>query len=240
LREAQYWKLVFPSFDETTLTLRDGSSDCRGNAALRDPILADGTASRGWPLAVQEGDVVYGAGGDRLRVVWLRSHVFANGDAGGVLALVRTVDDAAEVYAIGAYRGRPEKSRFALERLGSDVVVTAEDDGCTGSKPTQACETTLTVFGLQQGVLVPLTKLALERVGFAKDGEPGSRGTTAFHLTTAPAFETDGMHVFEQVSVTDESGRELRRAELGRLYAHVHGKLLPDEDPLWPRVFPAR
>jgi len=239
LREEQYWKVVYPEHDSTENKLPAGALACTGNKVLSDPILEGGEPWRGsWPLKIEEGDVVFGGGGDRLKAVWLRSHKFADGTAGGALAIVRTQEDYAEVYAVGAFRGRSDKTKISIERMGGEVVVSVTDDGCTGHAQGASCETMLTIFLPRKGRLLPVIRLPLERIAFAESSEPGIIGPTEYHLTTAPSFIPSGVKVLEQVRARDERARVLRKAELERVYVLQDERMVPSDDPLWPRIYP--
>ncbi len=241
LREEQYWKLVYPSFDLTRKTLPAHARACTGGNVLDDPLLAGGAPLRAPDGSVEEGDVVVAGGADRLRVVWLRTRKFDDGTAGGTLALVRGNGAAAEVYAVAPFRGRPTRSRFSLERIGPEVVVVAQDDGCTGRAAGTPCETTLSVFLPRQGALRRLATTPVERVAYMEGSEPGVRGRIEYRLASTPQFLPGGVRVLEQVVVRDTQGRLIRGAELDRSYA-----LMPDDtmvvsdESIWGRLVQAR
>lgn len=247
LREEQYWKLVYPGFDPASGALPVGARACTGASVLDDPSLAGGRplhagpATRADQAKVEEGDALVAGGSDRLRVVWLRTAAFDDGTAGGALALVRGYASSAEVYAVAAYRGRPTRSRFSLERIGPEVVVVAQDDGCAARAPGAPCETLVRVFLPRQGALRRLVTTAVERVAYLEGAEPGVRGLTEYRLAATPQFFQGGVRVLEQVVVRDAQGRLIREAELDRSYA-----LMPDDtmvasdDSLWARVVEAR
>ncbi len=234
LREEQYWKLVYPGFDATRSALPANARTCTGTSVLDDPSLAGGE-----PLhaKVEEGDAVIAGGSDRLRIIWLRSSRFEDGTMGGTLALVRGYEASAEVYAVGPFRGRPTKSRFSLERIGAEVVVVAQDDGCTGRAPGAACETSLSVLLPRQGSLRRIATTAIERVAYLENSEPGVHGRVEYRLASTPQFFTGGIRVLEQVVVRDSLGRVIREAELDRSYA-----LMPDDsmvvsdESIWSRL----
>ncbi|MBX3222265.1 MAG: hypothetical protein KF795_17230 [Labilithrix sp.] len=223
---------MFPAYDATRRVLPADPLACTGRPVLRDKALAGGKAS----ARIEEGDTSLGSGGDRLKIAWLRSLTFDDGAAGGALALVRSYESTAEVYAVGAFRGRP-RTLFAIERIGPEVVVAAQDDGCTGRKPAAACETMVTVFRPRFGALEPVANIAQERITYAADGEPGVRGRTEYRLASSIQYLDGGIRVLEQVTVRDDLGREVRRAELERAYTFApDGKMVVDEDSLWSRV----
>src|SRR5258708_2850973 len=59
LREDEYWKLVFPGFDQKDSQLSPNTADCTGRPILSDWRFKDGQPIRGsWPEKVEEGDIV--------------------------------------------------------------------------------------------------------------------------------------------------------------------------------------
>ncbi len=227
LREEQLWPLVYPSYDPKSPKVPEGAHACNG----RVPELSGGHAA-----AIEEGSVVLGGGGDRLKVAWLRSHTYDDGTKGGALALVRSLDGTAEVYAVGSYRAH-EKVLLSIERIGPELVVAALDDTCTGRKPGSPCETMVTVFAPRFGVLAKVASIATERVSYATDNEPGIRGRAEYRLTSAITYADGGIKVLEQVLARDEQGREIRKAELERAYTFApDGSMVVDEDSLWAKV----
>lgn len=231
LREEQIWPLVFPSFDRKRATLEEEAQACNGRAPLRDETLKGGAPSK-----IEEGAIVMGGGGDRLKAAWMRSRTFEDGTAGGALALLRTIDGTAEVYAVGSFRGRA-KATFTIERLGPRVVVVAQDDGCKARKPEAGCESVVTVFQPRLGVLDRIASIALERVSFVVDGEPGIHGKVEYRLSSSIQYLDGGIRVLEQVLVRDELAREVRRSEQERSFTFApDGNLVVDEDSLWSRV----
>jgi hypothetical protein len=243
LREEQVVKLVFPQFAEDTRTLPQGPISCNGSAVFEDPALAGGQPIRGaWPLVEQEGDVVFGSGGDRIKIAWFKLLRFADGTVGGPLAIVRANDRFAEVFAVGAYRARADLARLATQRYGGEVLVTASEDGCTGRKARQACESRMTVFLPRAGALRRAADLSVERVAYAPAGDRGPAGLLEYRLTASTAFKPEGIRVDEQIRVTDDDGREVRKAEVNRLFAldDAKGTFGSVDPPLWDLVVGAR
>lgn len=238
--EEQYWKFIFPSFDEGKSQLPNGALACTGDRILNDSALKDGEPVRGgWPLKIEGGDIAFGGGGDRLRLVWLRSHKFADGTMGGAIAMTRVVDEFAEVYAIGVYRGKPDKTRLGIERIGSELIAYALDEGCIGRPANTPCETKQTLFVGRRGTLKRVAELSLERVEYRDNTEPGTLGKMEYHLTTTPKYLPSGLKVLEQIRVNDEKGRPMRKAELERLFTLAGDQPMIESDlPLWPRVIP--
>ena len=238
LREDEYWKLVFPSFDAAKWQLANNARDCVGHDVFTDWQFQGADPLRGNPLKAEEGDIVFGGGGDRLKVIWMRTHHTADGDFVGPIAMVRTMENFVEVYGVGVLKGRPDHMNLALERLGPEVILTATDDGCTKAEPGVPCETRERVFLTRKGRMIDIADIPLERRAFAINSEPGVKGKLEYRLTTAPLYKPGLIQVFEKIAVKDERGLELRKAELARTFTLLDdGRLWPSEEPLWGRVF---
>jgi hypothetical protein len=235
LKPEDYWGLVLPSFDAGALTVDRTSPDCSGRSVFERPELAEAEGVRTGPLPVKPDDAVVTPGPDALRIVWLRTHKFADGTAAGPIALARPREGYAEVYATGFYRGRLEDSRFAVERMGPRFVVTAGDEGCSGVKPNQSCESAFTVMLMNAGQLVPSAHFALDRIAYRS--APGASGAAQFRLTATPVFAPQSIRVIEQVVVRDETQGVIRKSDLERVFRlEPGGRLVPNADSLWTQV----
>jgi hypothetical protein len=232
--DADYWKLVFPEFDGKSDHLPDGARACTGADVFDGPMFRGAT-----PRAIETNSIVYGGGSNRIRILWLRSHRFPDGRDGGALTLIRIQEGFAEVYAVGSYRGAPDKTRLGLERMGRELVVSAMDEGCTGHAPGTECDSMLSLYVPWAGSLELLAHIAVERVRYASDAEPGVSGKVEYSLLSALKFENTGIRVLEQVVAKSEDGRELRKAERERVLSFERGKLVPSEESIWPRIFVA-
>jgi hypothetical protein len=240
LEDADYVRLVFPGTDRQEPAIRDGEVACNGRSVFGDAAFRGAAPEGGFPVPAKEGMIFFGGGANRLRIVWFRTHQLPGGRAAGPIAIVRTLDEHAEVYAIGAYAGSREKTRLGLERMGTDVVLTAVDDGCTGVNPGQACDSTLHVYFPFRGELAELAAIGLERVRPAEGTEPGVAGPVEYRLLTTTSYEDDGIKLLEQVSATAADGRKLRRAELERFLKRVDGRVVASDVPLWDRMYAKR
>jgi hypothetical protein len=239
LREEQIVKLMFPAFDEEKRTLPQGAESCTGLPAFEDPVFHGAQLVRrnAWPFVEQEGDVTYGSGGDRLKIVWLRTHFFDDGTAAGPVAVIRSGERFAELFAFGAYRGQPEHTRLSTVRMAGDYLITAEDDGCTTHKEGTPCQTMLSVFLPRKGKFMPLLNVALQRVAYSGRAERGSMGILEYRLTSVPEFRDDAIKLVEQVRVKDDTGRELRKAEHQRVITlDDKGAAKASEPSLWDEI----
>lgn len=238
LSEDQTWQVVFPAFDAVHHQLPADSLACTGAAVFRDALFAGGT-TRGNPIVVQSGDVVYGNGGDRVRIVWLRTHRWSDGTEAGPLALVRAKEDFAEVYAVGSYRRLGGNVTLQAERLGTEVLVSVTDDGCQGQPKTAPCTTTVTLFMPRLGHLDPVATFSTEQRALASGGEPGVMGAVTYELTASPQYSEKGISLFEQVKAMDAQGRVVHKTELERLYLlHEDGSLEESSGSLWSHLYP--
>lgn len=237
LTDDQIWRVVFPSFDESAGGLPEGAATCTGEFLFNDSRLKDGAqVRRGWPFQPEPGDLVFGAGPRRTKIIWFKTHQWNDGSVGGPVAMVRAEEDFAEVYGIGVFRGSPERSRFATERIGGSVVVTATDDRCAGKSAGEACESWVRILMPWQGQLSQQASIAVERRSVLKNGESGAIGPITYRMTGTPMFEPTRIRLLEQIQAVDSSGRKLRSVELERWYDLVDGKLVERQESLWDRV----
>ncbi len=242
LKEDQYWKLVFPSFDEQKRTLPANPVACTGRTIFDGEAFRSAKRMESPPEPVVEGEILFGSGGDRLRVIWMRTHVAPDGHAVGPLAIVRTKADFAEVYAVGAYKGRTARPFFNIERMGYETAVTVTDEHCTEKdrKPGTPCQSTLALYLPRRGNLLLLGTFATDQRDYVVSGEPGTWGRIEYRLAAGAKYTAEGVTVSEEIVAVDEGGRELRRAEVDRVFTLQGDGLVPSEPPLWPRIFPGR
>lgn len=240
LKENQYWKLVFPAFDEEKRTLPENAELCTGRQIFDDPVFKGAKRHESPPAPVVEGEILFGSGGDRLRVIWMRTHTGPDGHDIGPLAMVRTRQDFAEVYAIGVYKGRTKRPLFGLERIGYEAVVTVTDEHCIEKdrKEGTPCESTVALYLPRRGRLMHLATFSTDQRDYVVSGEPGTYGRIEYRLSAGTKYEPTGVTVSEEIVAVDEGGRELRRAELDRVFTLQGDQLAQAEPPLWPRIFP--
>lgn len=238
LTDDQYWQLVFPSYDTQNHQLALNALTCTGGKVFDDPVFAGGT-TRGNPITVQDGDLVFGNGGNRVRIVWLRTHRWPDGSEAGPLALVRAKEEFAEVYAVGAYRRSNGQLTLQAERVGTEVLASATDDGCQGQAKTTPCETNVALYLPRFGKLVRAATITTEKRAFAVGGELGVQGQVQYELTASPQYTAGGIRLFEQVKATDPAGRVVHKTELERTYVLQDGTLHQGSDSLWGKVYPS-
>jgi hypothetical protein len=237
LTEDQYWQLVFPGYDTTNHKLASNALACTGFKVFDDPIFQGGTTRGGSDIQVQDGDVGYGSGGDGVRIVWLKTHRWPDGTEAGPLALVRTKQDFEEVYAVGAYKRTSGQVLFQAERMGTEVLITATDDGCQGQAKTAPCEKNITILVPRFGQLKRAVTFPAERRAFATGGEAAVMGQVAYQLNASPQYTADGITLYEQIQALDSVGRVVHKTELSRTLV-LHDGAIEGSDSLWGKVFP--
>jgi hypothetical protein len=234
----QWVSVLVPTFTEDK-GLSPTDIDCTGHYVFANEMLRGGISSRGWPRVVEPEEVELRSGPDGMRVVWIRALKFENGDEGGPIALVRAVDDRAEVYGIGSFRG-PPKAQMNPVRLGNDNLVVAESKAC----PTaDDCQHKAHFYLPRRGRLIEAATVDLERTAVVPSVT--ARGLYAqYRLSTDVTYKPDGIHLLEQVKVkiihydqgNRDSDRELRKVEFSRLLRVQRDTLFSSNDPLWERV----
>jgi hypothetical protein len=231
---ADYWSMILPSYEPGAGTVDGRGRDCAGRALLSRPELAQAEGPHEGPLPARPEDVTVTGAADGFKVVWLRTHQFADGTSAGPLALVRPREAYAEVYAVGLYRGIPAASRFAFERLGFRILVTATNDGCAGGKAADSCQTNLTLFLCTGGELLPSAQFATLRVETGT--EPGI-DRVQYRLTAKPIYEAKSVRVREQMVVRDSGQNELRKSNQDRIFSLQGGTTLAAKtESLWTQI----
>jgi hypothetical protein len=231
---ADYWSLVLPSYDAGASTVDRSAPDCAGREVFSNPLFQDADGSRTGMIPAKPEDLTVTAGANDFKVLWFRAQTFGNGEAGGPLALARPREGTAEAYAIGLYRGNPSTSRFAIERLGPRILVTASDEGCTGAKAGQGCQTRLDVFLMNAGQLLTVANLTLDRIQYGT--APGVVGGVQYRMTATPIFDPKQIRVSEQVVVRDSTQTAIRKSNLDRTFTLKGGTLVASAPSLWDQV----
>jgi hypothetical protein len=183
---------------------------------------------------------VFGSGPNRLRVVWFRTHETRPGRAVGVLAVVRTTEEFAQVFGLGTFEGAYETSRFTVERLGDEFLVSAVDDGCGAVRPGEECDSDLHLYKVELGELRPILQIPVERVRHAEkpSDTPAYAGVdrVVYHLEAAPSYDAAQLSLLEQVTTTVQpSGKEVARAERERWLTFYGDRSQWSEPSLWDR-----
>ena len=235
LKPEDYWVMVLPSYDVPSGTVDVSANDCAGRPIFSRKEFIGAEGSRTGAIVAPAKNAVITPAADKFKIVWLRTHEFSEGVASGPLALVRPREGHAEVYAIGAYKGRPKHSRFSLERMGPRILVTASDEGCTKAKATDNCETTLIIYVMSAGKLNASAEIPLDRVQYGTAA--GVTGPVQYKLTASPVFGEKSVRVIEQVVLTDSTETALRKSNIERVFTlKSRGELVANRPSLWEQL----
>jgi hypothetical protein len=234
----EWARILMPSFSEEKGLIAT-ETDCTGNYVFANETLRGGVSAKGWPRILDPEEIDTRAGPEGMRVVWLRVLKFENGDDGGPIALVRAVDDHAEIYGIGSFRG-PAKSKIEPVRMGNENLVVAESKVCPDPDD---CRKRAQFYLVRRGRLIEAASVDLERTSVVPSVL--ERGLYArYQLVTDVQYKPNGIQLLEQVSVkiihyeepTRDSDRELRKVEFSRFLRVERDTLFSSNDPLWERV----
>jgi hypothetical protein len=235
----QWMEAMVPTFDPAK-GIQAAEVDCTGHYLFANETLRHGLSKKGWPQIVDPDQLEIASGTEGLRVLWLRSLTFENGDVGGPIALVRALDDRAEIYGIGSYRA-PADAKLQAVRVGNEPLVVAESKRCPD--PTN-CRTTAHYFLARRGRLIDAADVDVERV--QRVPSVSERGLYAeYLLRTDVNYEADGILLLEQVEVRivpyEEAGdrdsdRVLRKVEFSRKLKVERDTLFATNESLWERV----
>ena len=235
----QWMEVLDPSFDQTKGIVAT-ETDCTGHYLFANEDLRYGVSKGGWPRKVDPDELEIASGPEGMRVLWLRSLTFENGDVGGPVALVRAIDDRAEVYGVGSFRG-PADSKLTPVRVGNEPLVVAEAKHCPD--PTN-CRTTAHFYLVRRGRLLDAADVDVDRV--QRVPSVSERGLYAeYQLKTDVSYDADGILLLEQVQVKivpyeqagdRDSDRVLRKVEFTRKLKVERDSLFATNESLWERV----
>jgi len=208
---------------------------------------------------ITEDDVVVSRVSGNLRLVWVVTDRFTNGEAIGPVALAEfTNDGRVVVRAIGTVRNYPKRARMRLETVGERRVLVHEGEICGDEEDRTTCRRAARLMLLQttgnpngaRFLPEPLRSVrgrcyGPARFEFTKEEEvtlaTGFR--RRFSLSTAIQVRVEGIQVHETVLVQDidpsrpnDPPRAYRRAGQDRA-VYVRGNTFVASDPsLWSRV----
>ena len=224
-----YWSVLVTGFGGIGAPLAPTATDCAGNGLIPE---ADGRSMVLRKAAAPE-DLTTLANADGSQIIWIR----AAGDAhraAGPLAVVQALPTEVDVYAIGAYAGSAQHTRFESVKVGPASFLAAYDDACADVKGDTDCESTVSFYSVQAGRFDPVAKVTTTRT---QNGTMRDIGKVVFRLSTeAPTFDEKGVHFKEKLSIRDSSDDEVRRAQGERLLTYKDGVLAAAGESVWSQV----
>ncbi|MBM4359755.1 MAG: hypothetical protein FJ096_16755 [Deltaproteobacteria bacterium] len=238
--DAEQWlKIMVPQY-EPAAGLSPTATDCTGYHVFANETLRFGVSTRGWPRLVDPNELDARTGPKGLTAIRLNAVTFQNGDVGGPVALVRALDDRAEIYGIGSFRG-PLDAKVEPVRMGNDMLVVAEYKRCPD---ITNCRRIADFFLLRRGRLLHAATTDVERV--LRVPSRTERGLYAeYRLTTDVSYKPEGIQLLEQVKVKiipypnepeRDSDRTLRTVEFSRMLRVDRDALFATNESLWERV----
>ena len=238
--DPEHWlEIMVPKYEEAKGM--DGTAvDCTGNYVFANETLRFGVPERGYPAVIDPDDVDIRSGPKGLKAIRLRTLKFENGDMGGPIALARAVDDRAEIFGIGSYRG-PVDAELTPVRMGNETMLVAESRRCPAPNN---CRKTADFYLARRGRLINAATVDIERV--QRIPSVTQRGLYAeYKLTTDVTYTPEGVQLLEQVQVRiipyeeqgdRDSDRLLRKVEFQRLLKVQRDTLFSSNESLWERV----
>jgi hypothetical protein len=195
-------------------------------------------------------DLVLSTAADDMKLVWVITQRFDDGDAVGPVALVRGPRDEPEVLVTGTLRAGPQRARLSLITLGQQSFLSAEGESCASRDPS-SCQRSTRLLAERDGRFVP-TSFVDENGACIGPAELFQKRSLVvpisssfkrrFELTSTLAFESDRIVVQETVTVSNfdpskgEQARVERRADVQRIVRIASGRLVVYDPSLWSRI----
>jgi hypothetical protein len=226
LAPEEYWPVLLPSFDNNASTIDPSAPDCSGRLTL-SPLSPGANA-----LRVNPQNVTLAPGADGMKIVWLQSHALGEKTFDGLLALVRQRESYMEVYALGIHRGRPEGTRFTLQRMGPRLVVEGTQEDCAGEASDRRCRASSSVYLLRTGMLKAAATYPIEQATrVTRDGNP-----VEYRFSASADYRDTSITLSEHLSVNTRGQGETRSSDLERAFRLEGGQLIASGESLWTKT----
>lgn len=224
LRPAEYWSMLLPSFDSEASTVDLSRPDCSGRLTL-----AEGASGAG-SVTIRADQMVLGSGSDGFKIAWLPVRSFDT-KRSGLLALLRQRQEFLEVYALGIHQGVTTDVRFALERMGPALVVTALEERCSGEGDQRLCDAACTVYLMHSGQLQAQARFPVDHT--VKPTAAAGAASSEYRFSASADYRPNGVVLTEQLSVREKGRGEVRSVDLERTLRLQDGRLVPSTESLW-------
>jgi len=238
--DPEQWLEIMVSGYHAGEGMKPTATDCTGHYVFANETLRQGVSPQGWPHLVDTEDVDVRSGPHGIKALRLRALLFENGDVGGPIALARAVDDRAEVFGVGSYRG-PADAKLTPVRMGNEVMLVVEAKRCPDR---YNCRKVANFYLARRGRLVNAATVDLERV--LRVPSVSEQGLYAeYRLSTDVSYTPAGVQLLEQVKVSiipyekqgdRDSDRVLRTVEFARMLKVERDALFSTNESLWERV----
>jgi len=224
LSSPEYWSMLLPSFDSGASTIDLSRPDCSGRLTLA------GGAAGATSVAIRVDQMVLGSGSDGFKIAWLPVWS-SDTKRSGLLALLRQRKDFLEVYALGVHPAVTSDVRFALERMGPALVVTALEERCSGEGDGRLCDAACTVYLMRSGQLQAQARFPVDHT--VKVPATAAAGSSEYRFSASADYRPNGVVLTEQLSVREKGRGEVRSVELERTLRLQDGHLVPSTESLW-------
>lgn len=202
---------------------------------------------------VTDDDVVVQRMPGNLRLVWVMTDRFTNGEAIGPVALTEFQGERVVVRAIGTMRTFTRRARLRVETISNQRVLVGEGELCTEENNPLSCHRQARLMLLRGDRFVgePLRSATGRCIGparfeFAKEHSitlPDTGWRRSFELSAALAYRANGIQIHENVLVQDSDParplippRVFRRAGQDRAIYVMNGRFVASDPSLWSRV----
>lgn len=229
LTPEEYWPILLPSYDRNQRAVDPGAPDCSGRLSLSN-LSPQNTSA----LRVDPDKVTIAPGADGMKVVWLQSHPLGEDTYEGLIALTRQRESYMEVYAVGVHRGRPQGTRFTLQRMGPRYVVEGVQEDCAGSGPDRRCRAAAFVYLVGTGSLRPAASFPIEQS--ARSNPRGEGGPLEFRFSASTEYKDTAIELTEHLSVSATGQGEIRVSDLERALRLEGGQLVASGESLWTKT----
>jgi hypothetical protein len=228
LTPEEYWSLLLPSYNRNEKTIDPSQPDCSGRLSVKS-LSPDGTTS----LPVDPERTALAPGADGLKIVWLPSHALSEGRFEGLVALVRQRESYMEVYAVGIHRGRPQGTRFTLQRMGPRLIVEGIQEDCQGDGSDRRCRAATSIYLMATGALRSAAGYPIEQAARAnaKDGSP-----LEYRFSASADYKDTAIELTEHLSVSAKGQGEIRSSDLQRAFRLEQGQLVASGESLWTKT----
>jgi hypothetical protein len=227
LTSEEYWSLLLPSFDRNAQTIDPSAPDCSGRTSVVS-LSPAGTHS----LRVNPEQLTLAPGADAMKMVWLESHPLGEDTFEGLLALTRQRESFMEVYAVGIHRGRPQGTRFTLQRMGPRLVIEAIQEDCTGEGPERRCRASSSVYLMGTGALKASATYPVEQIAkVTRDGSP-----VEYRFSASADYRDTSITLTEHLSVNSKAQGEIRSSDLERAFRLEGAQLVASGESLWTKT----
>jgi hypothetical protein len=254
----EWFAVLVHGFDAEKHSAPRPTLDCSGSPVVwQEPVVDEcrEPGAEAMPLPPKDQltteDLVMETHRADMRLVWVLSRRFSNGEALGPVGLVERTDQGLVVRGLGSLRSFPQNPGLRLERSGGVELLVAEGDQCTDEAPP-VCRRFARILPLRHGRFFAESVtseggLCLGPTWFPSSREQVLQLPGGLHrkmlLTSELRFEPEGIVIDEKVTMQDLdprtpslAPRAHRTAQAARMLRVEGARLVGSEPSLWIRL----